>query len=159
MTTGLFGDIAIVTWWRFTNVDRLYQAETLLQAINDYWSRISFKSAAALLSADAFQLLALWLRFELLYPLVVSGAVIALIALVLRHGSGPPRHQTIILSYSAAWLCRVRANRLRNDIEPISFVRYSSFTLPIVIAIGVNLMVGAQGARRTRAQARNEPAN
>ena len=39
LTTGLFGDIGIVAWWRFTNVDSLYQAGTLLQALNDYWSR------------------------------------------------------------------------------------------------------------------------
>jgi hypothetical protein len=139
ITTGLFGDIAIVAWWRFTNVDRLYQAGTLLQALEDYSSRILLKPTAAVLSVDAFQLLALWLRLELLSPLVASGVIVAFLALLFRQSSRPPQHQAIILATAALAYVFFALVVGRSDLESISFARYSSFTLPIVIAVGVTL--------------------
>jgi hypothetical protein len=139
LTTGLFGDIAITSWWRFTDVDRLYRAGTLLQAINDYWSRIPLQPNAALFSYGTLKLIFLSLRLELLYPLVASGVGAAVLAVVMGRSSRPPQNQaTVLIAAGLAYLI-VALVLGRNGSQEISFYRYSSFTLPIVIAVAVTL--------------------
>jgi hypothetical protein len=140
MTTGLFGDEGLVYWWRFTNVERLYHAGTLLQAIIDFWSRSSLVvNAVPLFSVGTIKLLALSLRLELLYPLVASGVVAALAALIIRRGSRLPQNQVIIFATALLAYLIVALVFGRNKFESISFYRYSSFTLPIMIVISVML--------------------
>ena len=147
LTTGLMGDIAITAWWRFTNVERLYRTGLLLQAINDYWSRISLSPSYSVLSTDTLKLIYLSLRLELLYPLLASGIAAALIAVAIGRSSRLPRHQAVVLGGAALAYLIFALVLGRNGDQQISFYRYSSFTLPVTIATGVALWSTAGIAR------------
>ena len=136
--TGLMDDQGILLAWPFANVEKLYVRGTLALAIMAHSARAAQVANSVPLSLATIRLLMLSLRLDLLWPAVAIGMVAR--AIDVFRGSAlrlPTDAASLVLGggvivYVAAAIAGGRS-------EPISFFRYSSFMVPVVLAAVVAL--------------------
>ena len=137
LATGLINDQGILVFWRFADLERLYQWGALPFVIITHWATTGLVANSVPLSSDTIKFLLLSLRLDLLWPLVGIGVIVAGMAMIFRRARIPARNQVWVLA--AAILVFVALALMAGRSQPISFFRYSSFIVPIVIAAGVAL--------------------
>lgn len=135
--TGLANDQGILFFWQFANLDRLDQWGALSLVIYLHWAITGLVANSVPLSRETVYFLSEALRLELVYPLVGLGLLAVVLSVVLRRSRLPARNQIMALAAAVAVFCVLAI--LAGRSQPISFYRYSSFALPVVIAAGVAL--------------------
>jgi hypothetical protein len=141
-TTGLITDQAITWTWSFANLDRLNRWGALPEVIKTYFGRASMAAESVPLH-DIPKLLVQAARLDLTYPLSDTGLAVAICAVAFRarygRWAGPvpaPQQLGILL---AALLVFVALALTGGRSQPISFWRYASFVVPLVIVGGAAL--------------------
>ena len=138
LKTGLVNEHDILLFWPFADVERLDRWGALPLAIMKYWGDLG-RIAESKTVFDTIKLVAKTLRLDMLGPLVAWGLAIAGAAAWHRRVTVPARSHALILAVAAgvALVLAVTAGRS----QPVSFYRYTTFMLPIMLALGVLLCV------------------
>jgi hypothetical protein len=148
LTAGLPVDQGIGWIWPFANVEKLYATGSLPMLIELY--RTTNTSLVAqtlpLISLSTYKLLVQSFRLDLFYPLAIPAVIVATVSIIEKRQSGKwsapifadaPRRALIIVcacAFVALLICLTIGRT-----QPISFHRYSTFTVPIVILMCVIL--------------------
>ena len=140
--TGLPDDLGILFFWRFADIEKIYHWGALPQVITLHWAvdRMTMDNRYLLGMPWSHQFLAFLakiFRLDLLYPLFGTG--IALAAFSRLRGRlrwSAPTQTTVLL---VAILDLALFGYVFGRAQPISFYRYSSFALPIMLAAGVSI--------------------
>lgn len=142
LTTGLINDQGILLFWQFADLEKLNRWGALPLAITLHWGVTGLTANSVPLSLETIKFLFLSLRLDLLYPLFAIGAIFAALAMIRSRARTSAWTQLLVLAVAilAFILLAVAAGRS----QPISFYRYSSFALPIVIAAGIALSTVAR---------------
>ncbi len=135
LATGLADDQALLFFWPFADVEKLHRWNALPLVIQMHLGRTGQVAKALPLTTAFVMTLADWLRLDLLFALVLGGALVSLVAMVRRRtGLVPAAPIGVLLIVIVVYgVLSVFAGRS----EPISFYRYSSFMLPVMITVGV----------------------
>ena len=144
-TTGLIIDQGILHTWKFADVEKLYHWGALPLVFQLHWGTLWLETHTfAVFSGQTFKLLKQCLRFDLLAPLIWGAMLLVAVALFSRRSSAVPRFKivpgTLILLASAVLLVAVlavAAGRAQN----VSFYRYASFSIPLVIVLTIAIYV------------------
>ncbi|WP_407155599.1 hypothetical protein [Bradyrhizobium sp. STM 3557] len=133
--TGLANDQGLLLFWKYADVEKLYDLGALPWVILLHHDTVQLVANG--IPWDRHLLLFLFeaLRFGLLFPLLGGGVLVATVAIICRRAVFKADHQILVLvaagvSYLVLVLAVGRA-------QPVSFFRYSSFTIPISVAAGV----------------------
>ncbi|WP_316168985.1 MULTISPECIES: hypothetical protein [unclassified Bradyrhizobium] len=137
LITGLVDDQIMLLTWNITDVEKLYRWGDLLLAIIVHWSLTGLAANSVPLNLDTLRFVVLSLRLELLYPLVAAGVVGAILALVFRRAR--LREPSMLLLLAAAFIAFLILTVVAGRAQAISFYRYASFVVPIVLALSVSL--------------------
>lgn len=147
-TAGLPIDQGIEWTWSFANVEKLYATGSLPMVVELY--RMTTKTLAAqalpLISLSTYKLFVQSFRLDLFYPLIVPAVAVAAVSIFEKKRFGErnapifadvPRRTFMVVSVYAfvALLVCLTIGR----VQPISFHRYSTFTVPIVILMSIIL--------------------
>lgn len=140
--TGLINDQGILWFWPFANIEKLQTWGALPSIITLHWAtdRMVMDNrflAGMPFSRQSLEFLFHALRLDLLWPLVAAGVVMT-IDVIARRRHGPVAHHHAAVLTAAIVSFVLLAWTAGRD-QPISFYRYSSFVIPIVIAAGVLL--------------------
>ena len=134
VTTGLINDEGILTFWRFANLEKLYSWGALPWVILLHWATTGLVANSIPISFGTLKFLVLSLRLDLLGPLVGGGTLFAAGALVCRRRIVMSGAIAIVFAALIAFLIfGVFVGRS----QPISFFRFTSFMVPIMIVFGV----------------------
>ena len=143
VTTGLPLDQPITRFWPWADVEKLYELGSLPMALNLYFgTKGLIAEQFPLLSRNSYKLVVQTLRLDLLYPLVGLAAITAFLAFRARKNEQPttPRKAaatyTLIITGACVLLCVVIALVI-GRAQPISYHRYSTFAVPVIILAGV----------------------
>ena len=144
-TTGLPIDQPITRFWHWANVEKLYELGSLPMALNLY---LGTKGLIAeqfpLFSRNSYKLVVQSLRLDLLYPLAWLAAITAFAAFQGRKSTRTTAHRktaatyTLIISAACVLVCIMIALTI-GRAQPVSYHRYSTFAVPIIILAGVAL--------------------
>jgi hypothetical protein len=141
-TTGLITDQAITWTWSFANLDRLDRWGALAEVIKTYYGRAGMAAESVPLG-DVPKLLVQAARLDLTYPLNDTGFAVAICAVVFRLRQGrwagavpAPQQLGILLAALPVFIALALTGGLS---QPISFWRYASFAVPLVIVGGAAL--------------------
>lgn len=144
-TTGLPIDQPITHFWQWANVERLHELGSLPMVLNLY---LGTKGLIAeqfpLLSRNSYKLVVQSLRLDLLYPLIWLAAITAVLAFRLRKEKrrttprSPATSYTLIITAACVLVCTLIALTIGRT-QPVSYHRYSTFAIPVVILLGVAL--------------------
>lgn len=137
VATGLPNDQGMLLLWPFADVEKLHRWGALPQLLIIHHGTTGLTANAVPLTFATVKLLARCLRLDLLYPLVAFGALVATLAVARRQAAASANAPTQVLLVATIGFCLLLLAFGR--VQPISFYRYASFTLPITIAIGVAL--------------------
>jgi hypothetical protein len=137
LTTGLINDQGIEFLWQFADLDRLDRSGILPLVIKLHWGAMGF--IAERLPLDKVQRFLIYsTRYDLFYPLVFGGFLAAVLAAVSRRRSGRKgdawfmsHHAAVV---SAAAVVFVIIALAIGRAQPVSFFRYASFFVPVMIA-------------------------
>jgi hypothetical protein len=148
LTTGLINDQGILLFWQFADLERLYRWGALPLAIIVHWSTTGMVANSVPLTFDTIVFLALTLRLDLLFPLLGLGLMTAAGAIFTKRVRIVARHDFLVLTI--AILVFVVFCVAAGRSQSISFYRYSSFVVPIMIAEGIALcaIFDASGTNR-----------
>ena len=145
VTTGLPIDQPITRFWDWANVEKLYELGSLPMVLNLY---LGTKGLIAeqfpLLSHNSYKLVVQTLRLDLLYPLIWLAAITAVLAFRGRKKErttplrNPATSHTLIIT-AACVLVFVSIALTIGRTQPVSYHRYSTFTVPVIILLGVAL--------------------
>jgi hypothetical protein len=145
VTTGLPIDQPVTRFWAWADVETLYTLGSLPMVLNLYLGTKSLIAAQLpLLSRDSFKLVVQTLRLDLLYPLIGLAVLTALLALRGRKSgqtataTNPATTYTLIICAACVLMCVVIALTI-GRAQPISYHRYSTFAVPVVILVSVAL--------------------
>jgi hypothetical protein len=138
VVTGLINDQGILLFWRFADIEKLYDLGTLPWVLMLYQSRVGLEANSLQLVSETPLFIFRSLRLDLLYPLVGTGALIWLAAR-LRRPVVAPRASNQLLPLTAAIAAYLVFAVAVGRAQPISFYRYSSFAMALSIALGVAL--------------------
>jgi hypothetical protein len=141
-TTGLINDQGLLYFWPLADVEKLYRWGTLGQVMALYFDRLETLEQTASLSLHFAVLLLQLLRYYLLYPLFVSGFVMAIITMgarlsTKRHASVLPSRNEVAVITIALMVFAIVA--FAGQSQDISLFRYSTFVVPILIVAGTGL--------------------
>jgi hypothetical protein len=141
-TTGLITDQAITWTWSFANIDRLDRWGALAEVIKTYIGRAGMAAESVPLR-DLPKLLVQATRLDLTFPLNDSGFLVAVCAVVwrLRNGrwAGPvPAAQQLGILLAAIPVF-VALALTEGVAQQVSFWRYASFMIPLIIVGGAAL--------------------
>ena len=144
LVTGLFDDLGILFFWRFANVEKLYRWGALPEVITLHWAVERMTMDNRYLSGMPWShqfltFLMETLRLDLLYPLFGAGIALAAFSWLRGRARWPAPTQTTVLLVAVLDLV-LFGYKFGRD-QPISFYRYSSFALPIMLATGVSLFM------------------
>lgn len=142
--SGLINDQGILLFWQFANVERLYNWGALLLVILEHWGTTGMAANSVPLSSATIRFLTLSLRLDLLWPAVAIG-LSARALQVLRRTSPSLPIQAASVTLSSGLIAYVALAIAAGRSEPISFFRYSSFIVPVVIAATVALYETEEG--------------
>ncbi len=141
-TSGLIDDQGILYFWPLADVERLYRWGSLALVIMLYKGRAAMAGHSVPLSFQFIWLFLHFLRLYLLYPLFIGGFLVLLIAAIRR---SPLRRQFIEIgddghgAVLAGGLVIFAIIAYASRDQPISFFRFSSFIVPILVVVGVTL--------------------
>jgi hypothetical protein len=126
-------------------VDKLYAVGSLPMVLNLY---LGTKSLIAeqfpLLSRNSYKLFVRTPRLDLLYPLVGLAAITAFLAFRGRKNMRTAAHRnsattyTLVLTAACVLVCILIALTI-GRVQPVSYYRYSTFAVPVIILFGVAL--------------------
>jgi len=142
LTTGLLSDQVLLSTWSISNLEKLDRWGVLIMVISEYQGllgmlgdRLPLSQVPGLLDHSS--------RLKLIYPLIDIGLIIAIVAFSLRLRTGrrsePLRtpHQAAILLAAVPVFIGIAMTVGR--VQSISFYRYASFAVPIILVGGVTL--------------------
>jgi hypothetical protein len=139
VTTGLPIDQPITRFWPWTDVEKLHELGSLPMVLNLYLGTKALIAAQLpLLSRDSLKLIAQTLRLDLLYPLIGLAVITAVLAFRKRKSERPATGRnaattyTLIITAACLLVCLVIALTI-GRAQPVSYHRYSTFTVPVVI--------------------------
>ena len=138
-TTGLLIDQGIVWLWPLANVEKLYAWGSLPMVIQLYAGVKGFiANTLPLLSLDTAKLGAQSLRLETLFPLVITAIGLACFSLFTRRKSAGLTHINAPLFYTtpiviACLLAFFIIFLTIGRTQSVSFHRYSTFMVPVII--------------------------
>jgi len=145
VTTGLPIDQPVTRFWPWANVEKLYTLGSLPMVLNLYLgTKRLIASQLPLLSWESFRLIVQTLRLELLYPLVGLAAITGLLAFRGRKAErtvatrNAATTYTLIIAAACLLVCVVIALTIGRT-QPVSYHRYSAFTVPVIILACVTL--------------------
>ncbi len=136
LTTGLVSDHDIQLFWPIADVEKLYRWGVLPLAILKYL----YEMGAVADEKGAFfalKLLLKTMRLDMLGPLVAGGLIVAFFAVRGRRWKLAAPNVALALAVAAAVAMALAISVGRR--EPISFYRYTSFMLPIMLLLGVQM--------------------
>lgn len=136
LTTGLILDQAMVLFWPFTDVEKLYRWGALPTVIDQYWGMVH-RAAGSGFSFGTVALLAKSLRLEMFGPLLLAGFVFATWAWRRRRLAAVDLTAASVLTLAAGMMLVLALSVGR--AQSVSFYRYTSFMLPIILLLGVTL--------------------
>ena len=144
LTTGLPSDIGLNTWWPIIDLQRMNEAGTLFDLTNGAFRRAQ-SSGVSFSGFDMLEFIKNASRFDVLGSLIFSalagGLIWAVSRIVLhyrfpgylvRAGASNVAAGGVVLAFLAAIALFTVAV---GPAEPISYVRLSSFALPLVLAV------------------------
>ncbi|WP_316168984.1 MULTISPECIES: hypothetical protein, partial [unclassified Bradyrhizobium] len=135
--TGLVDDQGILQFWNFADVEQLYKLKVLPWVIMLYQARVGLEVNSLPIGWETLLFIFHSLRLDLLYPLVGVGLIVyAAAGFRLRR---PRVGQNQLALLAVALIGYLVLALLVGRAQPISFYRYSSFVMPIMIALGVVL--------------------
>jgi hypothetical protein len=142
--TGLMGDQSFLTFWPFANLEKLAAWGALNDVVQLHLARVNTRAGAMALP-QFFVFLGQSLRLNLLFPLVVGGILVFLMAAVIRIAlrlTHRPSTRGVQAPYHAAVLCAAlmvvaAVAFAAGRAQTISFYRYSSIAVPLLIAAGI----------------------
>jgi hypothetical protein len=144
-TTGLYLDQSITRFWPLANVEMLYKLGSLPSVLNLYLGTEGLiAEKLPLLSRDTYKLIVQSLRLDLLYPLMSVSAVVAYASIQFRKKQPseihwtPATYFTFAISGACVLVCVVIALTVGRT-QPVSYYRYSTFAVPVIILSGVTL--------------------
>ena len=138
LTSGLISDQAIHLFWPYADLERLRSWGGLINVIVYHQSHQGMiNSGVPLLSFQVVTLVLKCLRLELLLPVAIVGAFVALAAIRARRWSVPSPHDAAAFAAAALMIAVLAATVGRGQM--ISFYRYTSFGLPIAMVLAVVL--------------------
>jgi hypothetical protein len=153
VTTGLMSDQILDLAWKFADVEKLHQWGALPLLLTTSWGRAGLATEGATL-IGAIKLLAKTVRLEMFGPMLAWGAVTAGAVIRRRHLSFLAPAQALVLTVALA--ATIGFALTTGIAQPISFYRYTSFVLPIVLLCGVLLVrMGYEADGRIGRWARN----
>ena len=132
--TGLINDQGILFFWKYADIEKLYNWGALPWVLIVHWGTPSLVAGRPPL---AMEFPFLCLRLDLLWPLVGGGSLVLVAAVLRRRTSFRPRNQVLVLV--VAFLIYLVLALAAGRSQPISFYRYSSFVFSVSIAAGVTL--------------------
>jgi hypothetical protein len=135
LTTGLMSDQILGLAWKFADVEKLHAWGALPPLLTTLWGRAGMALERTTL-IDAARLLVKTPRPEMFGPLLVLGAAAAVIASRRARAIVPVSAQVLLASLAATIVFALTTG----IAQPISFYRYTSFVLPIVLLCGVLLV-------------------
>ncbi len=143
VTTGLPIDQPITRFWPWANVEKLYELGSLPMVLNLYFgTKGQIAEQFPLLSRNSYKLVVQGLRLDLLYPLVGLAAITAVLALHGRKKERRTTHRnvapTLIITAACVLGCAAIALTI-GRAQPISYHRYSTFAVPVIILAGIAL--------------------
>src|SRR5262249_28960319 len=136
VTTGLANDQGVGIFWRFANVETLNRWGVLPEVILLYRDRTAAAAAEMrIFTLDMARFVVESARVELLFPLIGCGVLVAIAArLRARWTCSAPLQAAAVIAALLVFLgLAVAAGRA----QPISYYRYATFIIAIVIAAGV----------------------
>jgi hypothetical protein len=142
LATGLLNDHSILLFWRFADPEKLFASGVLPFVLVLHWGTVGLADATVPWISPALQFLMRSLRLNLLYPLIVPGVLVAVLAALVQARSArrllsPTPHHGLLLLAATSVALTIAVVFGRS--QPDSFFRYGSFTLPIMIAAGIAL--------------------
>ena len=145
VTTGLPIDQPITRFWPWTDVEKLYTLGSLPMVLNLYLGTKGMIAAQfPLLSRDSLNLIMQTLRLDLLYPLIGLSAITAFLAFRGQKDARTATHRnaattyTLVISAVCVVVCVAIALSI-GRAQPVSYHRYSTFVVPVVILASVAL--------------------
>ncbi len=154
LATGLINDQGILRFWRFADLDKLQDWGALPMLMYMHWGTVGMTAASVPILGPFFVLLARALRVDLLLPLVLGGVWVVAAAMRKRPITIPTGNQPLVLVAGLLVFCGIALVFGRE--QAVSFFRYSSFALPMTIALAVTMWhLSGQGERSRARSARN----
>jgi hypothetical protein len=136
--TGLVNEQGVLLFWPFANIEKLYQWGALPLVIFHHQATTGLVANSVPVSLDMLRLLALSLRLDLLWPLIVFG-LLATLAASVRRIAPVSRLAVPSLVLCSAFVAFAALAIVAGRSQPISFFRHSSFVVPITIVAGIVL--------------------
>ena len=152
VTAGLPIDQGIGWTWRFANTEKLYSTGSMPTVIELFrMTKALTGQMYPLVSLSTGKLLVQSFRLDLFYPIIVPAVAVAAVSIFEKRQSGgwktptfadvPRRTFTVVsVSVFVALLICLTIGRL----QPVSFHRYSTFVVPIIIVMSVVLWTLAE---------------
>jgi hypothetical protein len=132
--TGLINDQGMLFFWKYADIEKLYNWGALPWALLVHWGTARLVAASLPLSVEfPFQCL----RLNLVWPLIGGGLLVSLLAILRRRINVHAKSQALVLV--AAIVIYLVLAFVAGRSQPISFYRYSSFMLSVSIAAGIAL--------------------
>jgi hypothetical protein len=136
ITTGLANDQGILFFWKFANIEKLANLGSLPLAMFLHRDSAGLtESAFPLFSSRTMRFVLNCLRLELFIPLAAVGAILCFHAALRRRLHFPPPISVSVLGVSL--IATMMLALIVGRSQPISFYRFSSFTMPISIACSI----------------------
>jgi len=135
VTTGLANDQGILFFWNFANIEKLASWGALPFVIVAYHDIQQRASATPPFSIHTVIFLIESFRLDLVLPMVIGGAIIALPAIIRSRWNRNVIPTMIVLTSAALMFLAVALFAGRE--QQVSFYRYASFATALAIACGV----------------------
>lgn len=137
LTVGLMSDQILGLAWKFADVEKLHDWGALPVLLTTMWGRVRMAAEGTSL-IDTVKLVVKSLRLEMFGPLLLCGLIIAAAA-ARRHRitvPAPTQVLVMVVALAAAIGFAVTAG----TAQSISFYRYTSFVIPLMLLCGVLLV-------------------
>jgi hypothetical protein len=154
-TTGLANDQGISFFWNFANFEKLASWGALPFVIVAHHDIQQMVAATPPFSIHTVIFLTESFRFDLVLPMVIGGAIIALPAII--HSRWNRNVITAAMVLVSAALIFLAVALFAGREQQVSFYRYASFATPLAIAIGVLSWSVPSGDNRISRFARSGP--
>jgi hypothetical protein len=146
LTTGVPSDIGVNTWWPIIDFQRLNDEGTLFDVVNTAFRRSQpVDGPLSLFGPDMAEFVKNVSRFDLLGIFVwgaLAGIVVWLVGQAVvqlgfaGHGVGMGASNTVACGVLLAFLASIAIFTFTAGVtEPVSYVRISSFSLPLMVAV------------------------
>lgn len=135
LTTGLMSDQILGVAWKFADVEMLHRWGALLAILTTMWGRAGMDAQSTSL-VGMVDLLMKTSRLEMFGPLVLCGVAFAVAAR--RRATAPASMPILVVAVALAVTSGFAVTT--GTAQPISFYRYTSFVVPLVLLGGIALI-------------------